>query len=87
MPMISTAQSTSCSNFPHILGGTSGDTTIRQIDVYNDYLALGGHTREITLTGSSSELPYLALKSISTSGKYYWAKALSLKTSTYFYGV
>ena len=79
MPMISTAQSTSCSSFPHILGSTPGDTTIRHIDVYNDYLALAG--------AYQLYLPYLALKSISTSGKYYWAKALSLKTSTYFYGV
>jgi hypothetical protein len=73
--MISTAQSTSCSSFPHLLK----DTTLRHIDVYNDYLALAG--------AYLLNHPYLALKSISTSGKYYWAKVLSLKTETYFYGV
>ena len=86
MPMISTAQSTSCSSFPHILGSTPGDTTIRHIDVFNDYLALVGHIWG-PLTGIYEENPYLALKSISISGKYYWAKALSLKTASYFYGV
>jgi hypothetical protein len=50
--------------------------------VYNDYLALAGDTWDNSLTGitTSLRIPYLALSSISTAGKYYWAKALSLKT-------
>jgi len=47
---------------------------------------LVGHTWG-TLTGIYEENPYIALKSISTAGKYYWAKALSLKTAAYFYAV
>ena len=78
---------TPCNSFPKIFGGLSGGTTVSQIDVYNDYLALAGNTNDNTLSGISSDIPYLALKSISTAGKYLWAKALSLKINTSFYGV
>jgi hypothetical protein len=49
-------------------------------------LALAGETFDNTLTGiiTSSRIPFLALASISGGGKFYWAKALSLKTSTTF---
>ncbi len=33
-----------CNSFPKIFGGSSGDTFVLQIDVYNDYLALAGGT-------------------------------------------
>ena len=79
--------STPCNSFPKIFGGGSGDTYLRHIDVFNDYLALAGYTDDYTLTGIFSTIPYLALTSISTAGKYYWAKALSLKIISYFYGV
>ena len=56
--------------------------------MYSDYLALAGITNDNSLTGiTNSFIPYLALTSISTGDKYYWAKALSLKTDTYFVGV
>jgi hypothetical protein len=60
---------------------------LKQIDAYNDYLALAGNTNDNSLTGITSYIPYLALASISGGGKYYWAKALSLKTDTAFVGV
>ena len=80
---------TTCNSFPKIFGGGSGDTYLYHIDLYNDYLALAGATYDNSLTGitSTSGIPYLALTSISTGGKYYWAKALSLKTGTGLYGV
>ena len=88
MSFISPVKSTTtCNSFPKIFGGSLAHTFLFQIDVYNDYLALAGITWDNSLTGISSPIPYLALTSISTSGKYYWAKALSSKTGTYFYGV
>jgi hypothetical protein len=80
---------TPCNSFPKIFGGSSDFTALVQIDVYNDYLALAGRTNDNTLTGiiTTSYIPYLALTSISTGGKYYWAKALSLKTGTSLAGV
>jgi hypothetical protein len=75
-----TVCSTTCSSFPKIFGGNSRATFLYQIDVFNDYLALAGYTNDDSLTGIVSSIPYLALSSISTGGKYYWAKALSLKT-------
>jgi hypothetical protein len=52
-------------------------------------LAIAGSTYEKTLTGIITDLtiPYLALTSISGGGKYYWAKVLSLKAGTAFFGV
>jgi hypothetical protein len=89
MSFVDPVQSTTpCNSFPKIFGGGSDDTALYHIDVFNDYLALVGHTRDYSLTGITGfNIPYLALTSISTGGKYYWAKALSLKTDTSFYGV
>ena len=85
--MIHPVESAACNSFPKIFGGSSDNTYLRHIDIFNDYLALGGVICDNTLTGTSGCYPYLALSSISTGGKYYWAKVLSLKTSSYFYGV
>ena len=86
--MINSVKSTTCNNFPKIFGGGSGSTNLFQIDVYNDYLAMAGSTTDLSLSGKSEStyIPYLALSSISTGGKYYWAKAVSLKGG-YFHGV
>jgi hypothetical protein len=88
--LICAVQSTpTCNSFPKIFGGSSRDTYLYHIDAFNDYLALAGVTFDNDLTGiiTSNFIPYLALASISGGGKYYWAKALSLKTNTFFYGV
>jgi hypothetical protein len=88
MSLIGPVQSTTtCNSFPKIFGGYSDGTYLYHIDVFNDYLALAGSTYDSTLTGTFSDVPYLALTSISTGGKYYWAKALSSKTGTSFFGV
>jgi hypothetical protein len=90
MSLIDPVQSTTtCNSFPKIFGGSSAGTYHFHIDVFNDYLALAGDTRDNSLTGitTTSWIPYLALTSISTGGKYYWAKALSLKIDKSFYGV
>jgi hypothetical protein len=76
-----------CNSFPKIFGGSLADTYLIQIDAFNDYLALAGGTVDNSLTGIISGIPYLALASISGGSKYYWAKALSLKTGTAFFGV
>ena len=66
-----------------------GETYLVHIDVYNDYLALAGNTFDNSIAGitTSLRIPYLALTSISTGGKYYWAKVLSLKIGTSLRGV
>jgi hypothetical protein len=90
MSLIGAVQSTlPCNSFPKIFGGSLADTYLYHIDAFNDYLALAGDTWENSLTGISigSTMPYLALASISGGGKYYWAKALYLKTDTSFFGV
>jgi hypothetical protein len=90
MSLIGPVQSTTtCNSFPKIFGGGSGTTELYHIDVFNDYLALVGPTKDNSLTGitTTSWIPYLALTSISTGGKYYWAKALSSKTDTSLRGV
>ena len=88
MLFIGPVQSTTpCNSFPKIFGGSLDGTFTYHFDVYSDYLALAGYTRDSSLTGTSSSIPYLALTSISTGGKYYWAKALSLKTESTFAGV
>ena len=79
--------STTCSSFPKIFGGSTYNTFLHYIDVYNDYLALTGDTYDSSLAGISSGIPYLALASISTGGKYYWAKALTLKSDERLIGV
>ena len=68
-----------CNSFPKIFGGSSDNTVLRQIDVFNDYLVIAGANLDNTLTGviTSDRIPFLALASISGASKYYWAKALS----------
>ena len=83
---ICVVQSTTCNSFPKIFGGSSGGTWVYHIDIYNDYLALAGNTNDYSYTGINGHIPLLALASISTGGKYYWAKGLSLKSGK-FYGV
>jgi hypothetical protein len=70
---------TSCNSFPKIFGGQNGNTIIYQMDVFNDYLAFGGHSFDDTLTGviSSNSIPYISLTSVSVSTKYYWSKVFS----------
>lgn len=48
---------------------------------------MAGGTLDSLLTGKSPSVPYLALTSISTGGKYYWAKAFTSKINEYFVGV
>jgi hypothetical protein len=69
--------------FPKIFGGNTANTILYSIDVWNDYLAFAGDTSDGSITGINSQIPYLAVSSISISGKYYWIKALSLKTGTF----
>jgi hypothetical protein len=78
-----------CNSFPKIFGGSLSNTTLIHIDAFNDYLALAGSTKDNDLTGiiTTDTIPYLALASISGGGKYYWAKALSLKRTTTFVAV
>ena len=71
--MIYSVESAACNNFPKFFGGNSGNTNLYHMDAFNDYLALAGVTADSSLTGKSSYIPYLALTSISTGGKYYWA--------------
>jgi hypothetical protein len=86
--LICAVQSTpTCNSFPKIFGSSYGATFLRHIDAFDDYLALAGDTNDNGLTGITSAIPYLALASISRGGKYYWAKALSLKTTTGFQAV
>ena len=75
---IFTASPPPCKNFPLIFGGSAGDTTIQQIDVYSDYLAFGGSIKDSTLTSSSSYLPYVALASVTEINMFFWAQAFSL---------
>ena len=81
-------QSAPCNSFPKIFGGNLADTGLYHIDAYNDYLALAGNTWDSSLTGiSESLIAYVAVTSISTGGKYYWAKGLSLKITSNFVGL
>ena len=89
LPSIKATTPTPCNSFPKIFGGSIDDSYLWQIDVFNDYLAMGGSTFDNSITGitSTSVIPYVALQSISVGGKFYWAKALSLKTRNYIAGV
>jgi hypothetical protein len=69
--------SSTCKSFPKIFGGNVENTKLGQIDVFDDYLVMVGGTYDNLLTGKQFEVPYIALTSISTGGKYYWAKALT----------
>ena len=76
--MIHSVESVACNNFPKIFGGSLAFTFLYQIDVFNDYLALAGGTGDSSLvTGISPYTPYLALSSVSTDNKYYWAKVFN----------
>ena len=48
---------------------------------------MAGGTLDNLLTGKFDNVPYIALTSISTEGKYYWAKAFTSKIDEYFVGV
>jgi hypothetical protein len=82
-------QAPTCNSFPKIFGGSGHDSYLRHIDVFADYLALVGDTYDGTLTGllSGTRYPYIAVTSVAIPDKYYWAKVLSLKGATSFYGV
>jgi hypothetical protein len=74
----------SCStNFPKILGGdpstnsNTGDTYLYQIDIFQDYLALGGKLSSYSLTGTSSNVPYMAVLSVANCALLNWAKAFT----------
>ncbi len=64
-------------SFPKLFGSNSSDTILQQIDVYKDYLAMTGYTCDDLLTGLPLCIPYVALQSIETAEKIYWAKAFS----------
>ncbi len=55
--------------------------------MFGDFLAQGGATTDSSLTGSLSQLPYVATMSISTALKYYWAKTFPSKVYSYITGV
>jgi hypothetical protein len=78
---------TPCNSFPKIFGGSLNVTFSLQIDIYNDYLAFGGDTYDTGLSGKAGSTPYLALSSISTGGKYYWANAFTLMSDVNFVAV
>jgi hypothetical protein len=56
---------TTCNSFPKIFGGNSGNTLMYHFDVYNDFLAMGGHTdggNLLTGIATINYFPYLALQ-------------------------
>ncbi len=53
-----------CNIFPKLFGGSAGNTFLAQIDVYGDYLAMGGRTYDSGLTGYTFNtccVPYVAM--------------------------
>jgi hypothetical protein len=60
---IPSINSNSCNSFPKIFGGNDGDTYLLQIDVYNDYLAMIGHSYDSLLKNFITDdfLPYILL--------------------------
>ena len=76
-----------CNIYPKVFGANTGDSLLNQIDVYGDYLAMAGHTNDYSLTGYMSELPYIAMMSVSTGGVFYWAKAFSQKATFTIAGI
>ena len=71
---------TPCNSFPKIFGGSSGNSLVYHFDVYNDYLAMGGHIDGgDSLTGITTinYFPYVALQSIAVGEMIYWAKVFS----------
>ena len=55
------------------------------MDAFDDYVALSGFVSGISLIGSASSLPYIAVASVSVSYKYYWA--IAFHTSAHFHGL
>ena len=56
---------TTCNSFPKIFGCSSGNTLMYHFDVYNDFLAMGGHTdggNSLTGIATINYFPYLALQ-------------------------
>ncbi len=83
-------QAPTCSNsFPKIFGGSVHNSYLLYIDVFADYLAMVGDTKDGTLTGLSSgtKYPLIAVTSVAFPDKYYWAKVLSLKVEKSLRGV
>ena len=68
------ANLTPCNSFPKIFGGGTGNSLVHQIDVFDDYLASGGGTKDPSLTSSTFNVPFMILSSISMNF-YYWTKA------------
>ena len=64
-----------CRNFPKIIGGGFGDTTIQQIDVFEkgDALAFAGDTNDASIAHVSMKMPIVGITSIQFQ-QYYWAK-------------
>ncbi len=57
-----------CNIFPKVFGGSTANSYLYQIDVYGDYLAMGGVTWDSGLTGytitgtiTTSYVPYVAM--------------------------
>jgi hypothetical protein len=63
----SSAVLTECNSFPKIFGGSQDHSYLYQIDVFNDYLAMGGRTWDYTLTATLNRGSYIALHSISVA--------------------
>jgi hypothetical protein len=54
--------SDSCNSFPKIFGSNDGDTYLMQIDVYNNYLAMIGHSYDSLLSNDPTiSSPYILL--------------------------
>ena len=47
---VPSAAAVPCNSFPKIFGGSSGDTYVNQIDVFDDNLAFAGRTLDSSLT-------------------------------------
>jgi hypothetical protein len=82
-------QAPTCNSFPKIFGGSGDSSNIYHIDVFADYIAMVGHTWDVSLvTGLTSGVyPFIAVTSVAIPVTYYWAKVLSLKGGTSFRGV
>jgi hypothetical protein len=76
-----------CNSFPKIFGGNSGHSYLRQVDVYGDRIALGGDTNDVTLTGETSYIPYIAVMSVTDGAYFYWAKAIPGKPAQTIAGI
>ncbi len=76
---ISPALSISCNSFPKIFGGSSSNSIIFHLDVFDDYLAFGGDTNDNYLAGFtfSGWVPYVIVTSVQSHGKYYMAKTFN----------